>query len=254
MLFSIRNRWSGEAQITLEISCGDDAPFSIKLGMAVRKAVETGANLTRADLTRANLTRADLTGANLTDADLTGADLTGTDLTRANLTRANLTRADLTGANLTDADLTGADLTGTDLTRANLTRANLTRANLTGADLTGTDLTRAYLTRANLTGVRNDLWDVLIRARHEVPGLLAALRSGKVDGSTYQGECACLVGTIANVRHESVDHLGHGLKPNSCRPIERWFMAIRKGDTPEISQVAKITEGWIVEFLDLLAA
>jgi len=196
--------------------------------------------------------------ANLTRAYLTGADLTGADLAGANLTRANLTRADLADANLTGADLADAYLTGANLTRANLTRAYLTGADLAGADLADANLADANLTRANLTradlaganlsAIREDFVQVLNAAPAEVPGLLEALRAGKVDGSTYEGDCACLVGTIANVRGCYYGELG-ALKPDSSRPAERWFLAIAKGSTPENNPVAKITEGWIVEWL-----
>ena len=160
--------------------------------------------------------------ANLTDANLTGANLTGAYLARANLARANLTDAYLTGANLTDANLAGANLTGA-----------------------------KNLPEAALAPIRNDLWDVLLRARNEVPFLLGALRAGKIDGSTYEGDCACLVGTIANGCAVPYWELANDLKPDSDRPIERWFMAIKPGHTPENSDVAKITEGWIVEFMRL---
>jgi hypothetical protein len=184
-----------------------------------------------------------------TDADLTDADLTDADLTDADLTRADLTGADLTDANLTGADLTGADLTRADLTRADLTRADLTDANLTRADLTRADLTDADLTRADLTRAENDLHAVLNAAPKEVSGLLAALRAGEIDGSTYTGECACLVGTIANVRECAVADLPSLIAPDSSRPAERWFLALRPGMTPENNQIAKITEGWIEEWI-----
>jgi hypothetical protein len=32
-------------------------------------------------------------------------------------------------------------------------------------------------------------------------------------------------------------------------PAERWFLAIKSGDTPETNPVAKITLEWIDEFL-----
>ncbi len=86
----------------------------------------------------------------------------------------------------------------------------------------------------------------------EVSGLLAALREGRINGSTYEGECACLVGTIAKVRGCKYRDLA-GIRPDPERPAERWFLAIERGDTPERSQVAKITEGWIVEWLDARA-
>ena len=79
-------------------------------------------------------------------------------------------------------------------------------------------------------------------------GLRAALIAGKVDGSTYQGACACLVGTIANVRGCDYRVLGT-LAPNSNRPIERFFMNISKGDTPETNQSAKLALEWIDEWL-----
>ena len=120
--FDVHNRYSGAVQFTAEIECAEDAPRSVKLGLAVRWAVRAGANLAGANLAGAYLTRANLTGANLVGADLIGA---------------YLTRANLTGANLTEAYLAGADLKGANLTGAYLTGAYLTGANLTGADLTG---------------------------------------------------------------------------------------------------------------------
>ena len=213
----------------------------------------TGADLTGAVLTRAVLTRAVLTDAVLTDADLTGADLTGAVLTRAVLTDADLTDAVLTGAVLTRADLTRAVLTDAVLTGAVLTRADLTDAVLTDADITRADLTDAVLTDADitdavLTPIRDDIWAVLSSTPAEAEGLRLALIEGKVDGSTYEGECACLVGTLANVKHCNYTSIP-GLKPNSARPAERFFLAIRPGHTPETSQLAKLAVAWIEDWL-----
>jgi hypothetical protein len=208
--------------------------------------------LTRADLTGANLADADLTDtnlalANLTDANLTGANLALANLTRANLTRANLTRANLTGANLALANLTDADLTDANLTRADLTDADLTDANLTLANLALADLTRANLTRAFLNAIKRDFYKILRYATAEISGLRAALMEGKIDGVTYEGECACLVGTIANTRKCAYGAMP-GILPNGGRPAERWFLAIRPGITPENNAVAALTLQWIDEF------
>jgi hypothetical protein len=172
---------------------------------------------------------------------------------KADLRHADLTDAVLTGADLTGAVLTGAVLTRAVLTDAVLTDAVLTRADLTGAVLTGAVLTGAVLTRAVLTGIRDDLWAVLSSAPAEAPAVLQALREGRVDGSTYQGECACLVGTIANARHCLYTDLG-ALQPNSYRPAEKWFMGIRAGDTPETNQQAKLAAEWVSDWIDRMRA
>ena len=166
--FDVTNRFSGAVQFTAEIDCDENAPVSIKLGLAVKWAISARANLTDANVTGASLARADLAGANLA---------------YANLTYAYLAYANLTGANLTDA---------------------------------------------NLRAFKADLWMTLTQNRAEVPALIAALRDGRVDGSTYEGECACLVGTIANARHVPVQDL----ERDANNPAEKWFMAIRKGDKP----------------------
>jgi hypothetical protein len=172
---------------------------------------------------------ASLRGANLRDADLTGADLRGADLTDATLTDANLR----------DADLTGADLRGADLTDATLTDANLRDADLTGADLRG----------ANLTPIRDDIWAVLSGAPAEVPALLDAIKGGRINGSQYSGACACLVGTIANARHCDTSQLGEALKPNADRPAEKFFLAIREGDTPDTNPFSKLAAEWVEDWL-----
>jgi Pentapeptide repeats (8 copies) len=185
------------------------------------------------------------------NADLRSANLRSADLTSANLRSADLTSADLRYANLRSADLRSADLRSADLRSADLRSADLTSADLTSANLTSANLRYANLRSANLTYAKQDVWDVLLRAPGEIAGLLAALREGRVNGSAYEGDCACLVGTIANVACKGYADL-ELIKPNSSRPAERWFLAIRKGDTPETSSVSKITVEWVEEFEQLL--
>ncbi len=220
----IKNRFTGKIIFEFET---DNNTISKTVNEYVRKWKEDNGVFSRANLTDANLTDADLTDADLTDADLTDADLTRADLTRADLTRADLTRADLT--------------------RADLIRANLTRADLTRADLTRANLTRANLTRADLTPIKADFFLILLENKNEVSGLKEALINGNIDGSTYSGSCACLVGTIANVKHCNYDAIPI-TKPNSFRPAEKWFLGIRKDDTPENNVFAKLTLEWIEEF------
>ena len=50
MQFDIRNRYTGAVQFTAEIDCAEDAPASVKIGLAVIWAARTGADLRVADL------------------------------------------------------------------------------------------------------------------------------------------------------------------------------------------------------------
>ena len=234
MKMEIKSRWSKSVLFTLETD-------SLKL------AVEAGVKI-GADLRAADLRGADLRGADLIGALLTGAILRGADLTRALLRGADLRGADLIGADLIGADLRGADLRGAGLTGADLTGAILTGADLTGAILIGADLRGADLRGASLLPIRDDLWAVLSSAPSEVVGLRTALIQGRIDGSTYKGPCACLVGTLANVRQCDFKAIP-GLVPNSSRPAERFFLMVRPGDTPETSVSAKIALEWIDTWL-----
>jgi hypothetical protein len=228
MKFEIRNRWTGDVQYTCELTAEvAGLSYGLQLGFAIKSAFSSGANLRDADLRDANLR-----DANLGDANLRGADLRG----------ANLGDADLRGADLGDADLGDADLRGANLRGANLRGANLGDADLGGADLRGADL----------GAFKADFFMVLLYAQPEVPALLKAIREGRVDGSTYSGECSCLVGTIAAERHIAAHELPTPIKPDSSRPAETFFMAIRRGDTPATNQVSAIVEGWAVEFLELI--
>jgi len=147
----------------------------------------------------------------------------------------------------------GAHLSGADLSEADLSGANLSGADLSGADLSWADLSGANLSGANLRPVKADVWEILLHAIPEVPALAAALREGRVDGSVYGGECACLVGTLAKARGTSVSGLA-GIIPDSSRPAEEFFMSIKKGDTPESNPACKIALGWVEEFIALVGA
>ena len=136
-------------------------------------------------------------------------------------------------ADLSYADLRSADLRSADLSSADLSYANLRSANLHSADL---------------SEIKKDFFVKLLMAKSEVKGLFDYLQKGKVDGTSYEGDCACFVGTISKIANESYENLSCGLKPESYSPIERWFLAILKGDTPSSNQVSRITCQWISEF------
>ena len=129
---------------------------------------------------------------------------------------------------------------------ANLYGANLRSANLDGANLDG-----ANLDGANLSPIQNDFELVLFGAVAEIPALRQALLDGRIEGSVYEGECACLVGTIANVRGTDYRCL-QGIEPDAYRPIEKFFGAIHKGDTPETNQFSALAVKWIDEFVTKL--
>ena len=100
MKYEIKNRFSGEIQFIAEIDCDENTEKSIKIGLAVKWAIENKANLSEA-----NLYKADLYKANLSEADLRLADLYKANLSEANLSEANLYKADLRLANLSEANL-----------------------------------------------------------------------------------------------------------------------------------------------------
>ncbi len=144
---------------------------------------------------------------------------------------------------------------GVDLAEADLRDAQLDLASLDGASLD-----RASLVGARLDPIRNDFFAVLSFAPAEVPALIAALNEGRVNGSCYSdGECGCLIGTLAiasgtDPHDKDGCEVVHGLNGNSERPAERFFMAIKRGHTPENSQFAKLARDWAQEWFDRIQA
>jgi hypothetical protein len=114
-------------------------------------------------------------------------------------------------------------------------------ANIQGANLEG----------ANLTVIKNDLFIVLLHSVNEIKYLKQNLINGEIDGSTYDGDCCCLSGTLCkNSNNEKLDLILS--QRDSLRPIERFFLGIKIGDNPENSQFSKLALDWINEFENLI--
>lgn len=188
------------------------------------------------------LRKADFRGAKMIDCNLTKADLSKADLRHADLSDAILRRADMRSANLSEADLSYADMTGCDLRKANFSMANLK------SSLFLRSIIDDGIRQANFSPIKKDLFSILEVARPEIRGLVEAIKGGRIDGSVYEGECCCLVGTIAKLRNTPFYELD-SIRPSMLRPAERWFSAIEPGDTPETSLIAKITLEWVEEFM-----
>lgn len=160
----------------------------------------------------------------------------------------------------------GFEKNGIDLFNCNLVRETSNRKWVTSqpggerANLEGADLRGAYLEGADLKGAdslinhfKKDLLYVLEHAKNEVPALKQKLLAGEVHGTQYEGECCCLIGTLSKQAYQSADgfcesHIPYYVK-GLHNPSEQLFWQIRKGDTPENNQFAKIALEVIDEVL-----
>jgi hypothetical protein len=136
-----------------------------------------------------------------------------------NTIKDTLVEAVKTGADLTGADLTGADLTGADLT---------------GADLRG--FNEKTLPEDYINQCSRDMLFVMEHLKDELPYLREKLVKGEVDGSQYEGECACLIGSLGKGKSKCVDRVVKAIpfyKKGLQNMGERWFLNIKKGDTAE---------------------
>ena len=120
------------------------------------------------------------------------------------------------------------------------------------ADLSGADLSRANLSGANLSGAdletfRQDFIAEVLNMPTELDALRVAIIAGRIDGSTYSGECSCLAGTLASasgIDGYTGDDIGD-FRASTSSPREIWFATIKRGDTPETNPAAKIALEWL---------
>jgi len=162
---------------------------------------------------------------------------------RANLSGCDLSGCDLHGSDLSGSDLRGSDLSGCDLSGCDLSGCDLSGCYLRGSDLSGCDLRESDLRESDLRGIKEDFFKILSTSIPEIEDLKLALIESRVNGSTYTGECCCLIGTIANIRHCDYKNIEN----DSNRPAERWFLAINETCSVKHPVVA-ITLEWIEEF------
>lgn len=168
------------------------------------------------------------------------------------LSGADLSGADLSGENLSGMDLSGADFSGSDLsdvsaTSANFSGADFTRTNILGADFRGAYLSGVNLREAKVEEIKQDMFQVLAMAPNEVANLKKAVIEGRIDGSTYQGDCACLNGTLSKSEEKEVVQYLFSLR-DASRPIEKFFLGINIDDTPKNNPISELVLEWIEEF------
>ncbi|SKA84712.1 Pentapeptide repeat-containing protein, partial [Prosthecobacter debontii] len=130
--------------------------------------------------------------------------------------------------------------------------ADLSAANLSAANLRAADLRDANLRDADLRDAKADFLAEVLKLPNELEFLRVALVEGRVDGSTYSGECACLAGTLAHARGIE-KYQGENIpaavpfQAAASSPRERFFLAISKGDTPETNAASKVALEWTDE-------
>lgn len=82
---------------------------------------------------------------------------------------------------------------------------------------------------------------VLEHLKPEAPFLREKPIKGEIDGTQYEGDCACLIDSLGNANGgietvcKTIPFYDKGLH----NYVEQWFYQIRQGDTPGNSAFAK---------------
>ena len=113
---------------------------------------------------------------------------------------------------------------------------------------------------------KESLYQVLdCLTEEEIRILLNRINEGKIVGELYWSEdCGCLIGTAAKIHTEYLDSaffsglpsdyfyglLGLEKPANSLFSIEEFVFNVVSGDTPETSEVLKLVQEWIKEYLN----
>jgi hypothetical protein len=118
-----------------------------------------------------------------------------------------------------------------------------------------------YETRMfDLAAVKEDFLSVVSKLPGEVPYLRLAVIEGRIDGTAYSGECACLKGTLARkavgftlqTASEAMVYLRIALGIKCGLPesqAKQFFWHIGEGDTPSTNPYAAVVLDWLDEFL-----
>ena len=125
---------------------------------------------------------------------------------------------------------------------ANLRSANLCSADLRSADLRSADLKDIInLPQSYINQCSRDILFIFRSLKKELPFLKEKLLAGEIDGTQYEGKCACLIGTLAKANGEinkvcqTITFYDKGLHNFG----EQWFYQIKKYDTPDNNFFAK---------------
>jgi hypothetical protein len=112
----------------------------------------------------------------------------------------------------------------------------------------------------DLAAVKRDFLSIIRKVPGEVPYLRLALIEGRIDGSVYYGDCACLKGTLARkafgdtfkTTSQAVGYMQVALGIRcgiTDSQAEQFFYHIQEGDTPATNPYSAVVLDLLDEFL-----
>lgn len=111
---------------------------------------------------------------------------------------------------------------------------------------------------------KRNIYAIYDKNPKEVIGVLKAIDEGRIDGTLYTGKCACLIGTIGQLRGLAEKRTyDWDVEPSILNtfnkeiwsidfmsPAEQFFIKILEGDTPSTSEYSKFARKWTIEWLE----
>ena len=248
--FNVHNRWTGEVAFTAEIEVTSDMSRGWQLRLAVVWALANSVPCT--DL---NLNGADFTGWKCPEGSrfvcsrFDGSSFDGSRFDGSSFDGSRFVGSSFVGSSFVGSSFDGSRFVGSSFDGSSFVGSSFVGSSFDGSRFVGSSFDGSSFVGSSFDGegdAKQDFLSIISDARDEIAGLIAALRDGRINGSVYSGDCACLVGTIANLRGVDV----RTLHCDSSRPAEKWFLMISEGDRPGYSSPGGYASGKALEWAE----
>ena len=188
-------------------------------------------------------------GSRFVGSHFDGSRFDGSRFDGSHFVGSHFVRSSFIGSRFDGSRFIGSHFDGSRFVRSSFIGSHFVGSHFDGSRFVGSHFDGSRFDGSRFDGegdAKQDFLSIISDARDEIAGLIAALRDGRINGSVYSGDCACLVGTIANLRGVDV----RTLHCDSSRPAEKWFLMISEGDKPGYSSPGGYASGKALEWAE----
>ena len=282
---SIKNRFTGSIIFELETENNSTKKLVESMllefkGKEINQADMSNLNLSNINFNNSKFNQSEFNGSEFNQSEFNQSEFNRSEFNGSEFNQSEFNRSKFNDSNFNQSEFNGSEFNGSEFNRSKFNQSKFNQSEFNQSEFNRSEFNRSKFNQSKFNqsnfnqsefndseldditfnSLKNlittertkiDFFGRMLILKNEVKYLKEKLISGEIDGTSYDGYCACFIGTCANNKKIKYNEIT-GIKLDAYSPTEIWFFQIKKGDNPENSKFAKLTLDWIEEFEELI--